>query len=92
MVEKIMIVLKKLDITDESEMFNQLERLANECNSFSSPVVRRDYDNRVIEWVNDFTGAIAFRKQRYLAYYLRKKIEYLNNVCVSVPQADGDGR
>lgn len=62
---------------DDKEMLAKLESLALECSLHISPTVRHDYDMTVNRWINDFKEPLAFRRQRYLSHYLKKKYEYL---------------
>lgn len=76
-----MIDFKKLEQpvdTGDKKILSQLEGLANECSLLHSATTRHDYDMGVTRWINDFTGELAFKKQRYLSHYLRKKYEYLH--------------
>lgn len=75
-----MIDFKKQPVSsDDKDMLRSLESIAFECSLHVSPTARHDYDMKVSDWINSFTGDLAFRRQRYLSHYLRKKYEYMND-------------
>lgn len=73
-----MIDLKLPKITDDKDMLRTLESIAFESSLHISRDVKASYDEKVFDWINSFTGDLAFRKQRYITHYLVKKYEYLN--------------
>ena len=73
-----MIDLKLPKSSDDKEMLKTLESIAFESSLHISRDVRASYDRKVFDWINSFTGDLAFKKQRYITHYLVKKYEYLN--------------
>ncbi len=69
--------LEQPKTTDDKEMINQLEKLALGCTLHITATARHDYDMTVSNWINNFTGELAFRRHSYLTHYLKTKYRYM---------------